>query len=164
MNIALIGMPGAGKSTIGRALAEGLGLRFVDIDKEMEARHGKPLQTILDEAGDGGFIELEEEAVLRLGDIRDALISTGGSIVYSQKAMERLKDISTIVFLNVALPDLKKRLDMEGRGVVRGQHLTLEQILEERLPLYKRYAHTEVMLEGIDTERNVARVMAVLPK
>lgn len=161
MNVTLIGMPGVGKSTVGRALAEELGLRFVDIDKILEAQRGKPLQSILDEAGDEAFIRLEEAAALALaGD--GLLISPGGSLVYSEPAMAHLRSISTVVFLNVEMQDLAKRLSIEGRGVVRGRDMTLERILEERLPLYKRYAHMEVMLEGSDTERNASRVRAAL--
>lgn len=162
MNITLIGMPGVGKSTVGKALAEALGLHFVDIDKVMEEAHGKPLQDLLDEAGDEGFIALEEEAALGLQGQDGLLISPGGSIVYSPRAMEHLRSVSTVVFLNAALQDLKGRLAMEGRGVVRGRDMTLEQIFEERLPLYKRYAHVEAMMEGADTARNVARVRAVI--
>lgn len=164
MNITLIGMPGAGKSVVGRVVAERLGLSYLDVDQVLEAKYGKPLQQILDEAGDEEFVRLEEEAVLGLGDIRDTLVSPGGSVVYSPAAMERLKSISTVVFLNVPLPDLRKRLVVDGRGVVKGRGFTLEQLFEERLPLYRRYADTEAMLEGVNTEHNAARVLAVLQK
>lgn len=162
MNITLIGMPGAGKSTIGHVLANRLGYAFLDIDRVLEETHGKPLQQILDEAGDEGFIRLEEAAVLGQREIKDTVIATGGSMVYSPVAMARLKRISTVVFLNVSLRDLQKRLRLAGRGVVRGRDLSLEEIFEQRLPLYKRYADISLMLESTNTETNAALILQAL--
>lgn len=163
MNITLIGMPGAGKTTVGRVLAQRLSWDFIDIDRVLEQRFAKPLQQILDEAGEEGFLKLEEDAVLSYPSfLQKAVVSTGGSIVYARAAMEHLKKFSTVVFLNVPLEEIKKRIKAEARGIVGGKHKTLEQIYEERLPLYKKYADLVVAMPTVDTAANVDKLAALV--
>lgn len=162
MNITLIGMPGVGKSVVGERVAERLGLAFVDLDKLLERQHGKPLQRILDEAGEEGFLTLEEGAALGLESLENTLVSPGGSIVYSDRAMAHLRERSTVVFLDAPIGEIRARLTMEGRGIVRGGDRGLEAIYEERLPLYQKYAHVTVPIEGVDTEENAARIIEAL--
>ena len=80
-------MAGAGKSTIGRALAKRLGYTFIDVDHLIRENTGMPLQTLIDKEGDLAFIRFEEEAILRLGQVDRSIISPGGSVIYSEKAM-----------------------------------------------------------------------------
>ncbi len=163
MNITLIGMPGAGKSSVGRTVADRLGLLFIDIDRAMELVHHKPLQQILDEAGEEKFIRLETEAVLALGAVEGTLISPGGSIVYSPEAMEYLRSVSTVLFLEVPLEDIKQRIAVTGRGIVGGKDKTLEDIYAERLPLYKKYAQYVVPMRG-SIEDNASQILQIVGK
>lgn len=138
MNITLIGMPGSGKSTVGKALAQRLGYSFVDIDKLIEEKELLPLQDILDKLGDEKFLELEEEVVLGLNGLYNSIISPGGSIVYMEKAMKHLGNNSTIVYLDVPLQVIKGRLSASPkRGIVRG---SVEDVFAERSKLYQKYA------------------------
>ncbi len=165
MNITFIGMPGAGKSVVGKMVAQKLGMEFLDIDKVLEERHQKPLQHILNEAGDEKFIKLEEDAVLFYANaLQNTVVSTGGSMVYSVAAMEHLKTISTVVFLDAPIEEIKARTRVDGRGIVGGAGKTLNEIYTERLPLYQKYADITVALSGIDTKANAERVLAVLPE
>jgi Shikimate kinase len=149
MNITLIGMSGVGKSRIGQRLAEKLHYRFIDIDRVMEKDSGRKLQELVDCLGDEKFIETEENAILCIGNEGNAVISPGGSSIYSQRAMDFLKDISTVVFLSASLEEIKKRTaDFSERGIVGLKEKGLNRLFEERLPLYIKYADLTVDVEG----------------
>lgn len=141
MNITLIGMPGSGKSTVGLALARHRSMRFVDVDVVMMEKTGKPLARIIEEEGDDGFRRVEERINAEL-DVRNSVISPGGSVVYGPQAMARLRQISRVVYLKVGLPELTRRLgDLHTRGVTLRPGQTLEELYLEREPLYLQYAH-----------------------
>src|SRR5690606_34398761 len=108
-NIVLIGMPGAGKSTVGVILAKALGMNFVDADLVIQERTGLRLQAIIDRDGPAGFLKAEEEAVLSLS-CRNSVIATGGSVVMSPRAMEHLISAGTVVYLKVPFEEIEKRL------------------------------------------------------
>ncbi len=139
-NIVLIGMPGAGKSTVGVLLAKVTFREFVDTDLVIQAAEGRRLQDIIDRSGVDAFRNLEERYVLALAS-ENAVIATGGSVVYSERAMAHLRENSKVVFLDVPLDVLEKRLtDTATRGIVAGPGQGLQALYEERLPLYRRYA------------------------
>ncbi len=141
MNITLIGMPGAGKSTIGKKLAGKLGYKFIDLDKKIEKNENKPLQKILDSFGERNFIRIEEREILKLKDINDTVISPGGSVVYSEKSMKLLKKISAIIFLKSSLNKIKQRIrNPNNRGIVRLKEKGFERLYKEREKLYYQYA------------------------
>ena len=143
-NIVLIGMAGAGKSTVGRALAQQSGRMFVDVDTVIEESWNAQLQDLLSTLGVQGFRDLEEETLLTF-DLEKHIIATGGSAVYSQAGMEHLKKISIILFLDVSLDLLRERVgDVSSRGLVRSGKQTFEQVFEERKPLYKKYADVTI--------------------
>ncbi len=151
MKITLIGMAGVGKSIIGKALAKKLSFRFIDTDAIIEHEIGMGLQDIIDKLGEKEFLRIEERTLLALNPPEKCVISTGGSAVYSEMAMESLKKISAIVFLNASLDTIENWItDKVERGII---HLEkgLPGIYEERLPLYKKYAGTEV---GLDQNYN----------
>jgi len=141
--IALIGMPGAGKSTVGHWLAEHLALPFVDTDHLIEARAGKPLQAIIANGGIEALLALEDEALAGL-PATPAIIATGGSAVYCQRGMAHLASIAWVVFLDCDLAQLQARIDNHGqRGIVMNPEQTFAELFAERTPLYRRYAeHT----------------------
>lgn len=139
-NLILIGMPGSGKSTIGRLLAQKLNWTFVDTDQLIQAKAQRPLQTILDEDGIGAFIRLESSQILELeGDCQ--ILSTGGSVVLDQAAMQHLHKIGYIVYLNVPLSKIERRLwNIKTRGIVIKKNQSIRDIFHIRRPLYERYA------------------------
>lgn len=141
-NIILIGLPGAGKSTLGVVLAKIVNYRFLDCDLLIQQQQGKTLQALIDELGPSGFLKVENEALKGIV-ARRTIISTGGSAVYSAEAMEHLRAIGTVVNLRVSYDEMVRRLgDLGERGVVRrdGDVADLAQLYAERMPLYERYA------------------------
>jgi shikimate kinase len=138
-NIILIGMPGAGKSTIGVILAKCLSKDFVDTDLLIQNRHHQTLQEILDRHGYVKLREFEEKEILRL-TVNNAVIATGGSAVYSEKAMSHLKRNGKRVYLKLEANELCKRINnFETRGVAMAKGQSFAELYEERGPLYIRY-------------------------
>ncbi|MEK7160631.1 MAG: shikimate kinase [Patescibacteria group bacterium] len=147
MNITLIGMPGAGKSTIGKKLAKKLNYEFIDIDRIIEQRTKLTLQQIIDNQGDEEFLKIEQEAVLELGKLKNYVISPGGSVIYLPKAMRFLKENSVVVFLDISFANIQKRLrDQSTRGIVGIKGKNLKTIFQERQILYKKYAEVIVSI------------------
>jgi shikimate kinase len=139
-NIVLIGMPGAGKSTVGVLLAKQLSRNFLDTDIYIQAMEGRPLQAIIDRQGGDRFLGIEERHILQLR-CRGFVLATGGSVVYSRRAMRRLRAGGIVVYLHVPVPVLTRRLlDLESRGVVMGEFRTIGDLAARRDPLYRRYA------------------------
>lgn len=167
-NIILIGMPGSGKSTVGVVLAKILNYEFVDVDLIIQQRCDKTLQRLIDTLGPQGFIDVENEVLLDM-NFEHTIISTGGSAVYSHDAIQHLKDIGTIVYLQVGLADLRERLsDFSERGIVmrrEGNGTGLSDLYEERVPLYEKYADVTVDVDGMsitEAARTVASVMGLI--
>lgn len=163
-NIVLIGMPGAGKSTLGVVLAKIENLGFVDADLEIQQKYGATLQELIDERGAEGFISLEGEVLSAL-DVDGCVIATGGSAIYSGEAIERLREHGVIVYLEIAYDSLAERLgDLHERGVVmRGDAASgaggLAALYNERRPLYEAAADVSVNVDGLsitDAARKVA--------
>ena len=143
-SIVLIGMPGAGKSTVGILLAKELGMGFVDTDVAIQVREGLTLQEILDSSD---YLKLRaiEEQVLLSEKIDGKVVATGGSAVYSEIGMARLKDCATVVFLDVPLQELENRIsNFDSRGIARKPNQSFESLFEERRELYNRYADISV--------------------
>lgn len=139
-NIVLIGMPGVGKSTIGVVLAKKMGFSFVDSDLLIQEREGRLLHEIIEEEGLEGFRRIEEEVNASI-QRKNAVIATGGSAIYGEKAMEHLKEIGVVIYLKLPYEELVNRLgDLEERGVAMKENQTLKELMEERSPLYEKYA------------------------
>lgn len=146
----MIGMPGAGKSTLGVVLAKILGLGFEDTDLTIQNRCGKTLPALIDEYGPDGFLRIEND-ILKTIEASQSVISTGGSAVYSAEAMEHLRSIGLIVYLRVNLEELEQRLGgLHERGVVmkEGMGMELSAIYDERIPLYEHYAEVTIDVDG----------------
>ena len=143
-NITLIGMPASGKSSVGVVLAKRLGKRFVDTDIVIQEKYGKLLKELIEEHGDDGFREIEDEVNASL-DVTDSIISPGGSVVYGEKAMEHLKEISVVIYLELSYTAIKSRLgDLRERGITLKEGQTLKDLYLERTPLYEKYADIKV--------------------
>ena len=154
-NIVLIGMPGVGKSTIGVILAKVLGYQFLDADLVIQQQEGKLLRDIIEEVGTEGFVEVENRVNASL-DVKKTVIATGGSVVYGKEAMEHLKEIGTVVYLQVSYEILEKRLsDIKGRGVVLKKGQNLHDLFMERTPLYEKYADVTIPEENLNVEQTV---------
>ena len=163
-NIVLIGMPGAGKSTLGIVLAKIMSYDFIDADLVIQNQCDKTLQKIIDACGPEGFIEVENEVLRDLSASR-SVIATGGSAVYSDEAMRHLASIGTVVYLKISYDQLVNRLsDLQERGVVHkgGIGMSLRELYDERLPLYERYADITVDVNDLTITAAARKVAAAL--
>ncbi len=162
-NLILIGMPGAGKSTVGKRLARFLTLPFVDTDQLIEDRWGRSLQEIIDSEGLEAFRMKEEETILSLSVAR-YVISTGGSVVYYPRAMAHLQDLGRILWLDLPFEELEKRLAnaVEDRGIVRTSNQSLADLYDERKPLYERYAQIRVEIRDKTDQQVVQEILECL--
>ncbi|MEM1141641.1 MAG: shikimate kinase [Pseudomonadota bacterium] len=145
--VSLIGMPGAGKSTVGVLLAKQLGLGFSDTDLHIQAREERTLQDILETEGYLRLRKIEEEVVMSVS-LAGQVIATGGSVVYSDNAMQRLRGAGRIVYLKAGLETLRERVARNPeRGIASDSALSFEDIYAERTPKYERYADITVSAE-----------------
>lgn len=157
-NITLIGMPGAGKSTVGVVLAKVLGYRFLDSDLEIQEQTKKRLHELISEYGQQEFLEIENRVNQGIS-VENTVIATGGSAVFGKEAMEHLREISTVVYLKLSYESLKVRLgDLHKRGVVMEEGQTLWDIMQLRCPLYEKYAHVTVDAEEMDIQEIVRQL------
>jgi len=159
--IVLIGMPGVGKTTIGKRIARARDVPFLDTDRLMEARFGLPVRVLLEQRGREAFLACEEETVLAVAFPEGAVVSTGGSVVYSRAAMARLRSIGTVVYLKSDATALSRRTgDLKRRGVVAAEGTTIADLLAERAPLYAEAAEITVDASRERPEALVARILA----
>lgn len=158
MTVTFIGMPGSGKSCMGRILSRKLKMRIIDGDKLIEKNVGKPLNEIIEERGMEEFKRLEEETLLSIEE-DNVILSPGGSAVYYDSVMKHFKEKGIIVYLYVGLDTLKERLgDYSKRGIVLKEGQTLDDLYAEREPLFRKYADLTVSCDG----RAYSRYQAVL--
>ena len=148
MVITFIGMPGCGKSCMGRAVAGKLKMKLIDSDKLIERRYGKKLQQLIDELGVDEFRRIEEETLLSIqGD--NLIISTGGSAVYSEAGMLHLKQLGKVFYLFCSCETVKRRIgNFSKRGIVLKPGQTIDDLFNERTPLYKKYADVAILCDG----------------
>ena len=150
-------MPSCGKSTLGRLLAKELQYDFVDTDEVIIRRNGCPLRDILDAHGVNGFVRVEEEAICSV-EAKNTVIATGGSAVYSEKAMEHLKSMGKIIYLQLSYEEMDRRLgDLHARGVAIAPGATLLDLYNERVPLYEKYA--DYILKSNNTFKELKEII-----
>ncbi len=159
-SVTLIGMPGAGKSTVGVLLAKSLLMDFTDTDLIIQREAGKSLCEIIESEGTESFLETENRIILAQ-TFENSVIATGGSAVYGKEAMEKLKKISTVVYLSLPVNELEKRIkDIHTRGVAMKNGVTLRELFEERRSLYEKYADFTVECQGLTAEECVEKIIA----
>ena len=157
-NVVLIGMPGAGKSTIGVVLAKRLGYAFTDSDLVIQNKEGRLLHEIIAEKGVEGFWQTEEEINASI-ETDYTVIATGGSVIYGSRAMEHFKQIGIIVYLKLSLEAITERLgDLNERGVTLREGQDLAALYAERIPMYERYADITMDCEGLSIREIVAAI------
>jgi shikimate kinase len=162
-NLTLIGMPGAGKSTVGIILAKNLGLGFIDTDVLIQINRQKTLQEILDESDHLNLRAIEEEEILKL-NISHHVIATGGSAAYSAKAMAHLQRISCIIFLKVSFEEIERRINnFASRGIAKAKDQTFLELFDERQVLYHRYAESVISCDGFNQEDVAAQIAGLVP-
>lgn len=156
--IVLIGMPGAGKSTVGVVLAKRLRLDFCDTDLLIQHHTGRRLPQLIDELGIDGFLALEDRIIAGL-DQSGHVIATGGSAVFGTTGMARLGELGRIVHLRLPLDEIERRVgDLTDRGVAMRPGQTLAQLFAEREPLYERYADLAIDCDGLDLREVVMTI------
>lgn len=164
MNIILIGMSGAGKSTLGVLVAKALGMGFVDTDIVIQQSQGRLLQQIIEEDGLEAFIELEGKI---LEDLKadNCVIATGGSAVYSERAMRALKQNGMAVYLHVPYDEIERRItDITARGIVKRKGASLKDVYYERVPLYQKHCDITIDCSNKGVEQCVNEIISNLPK
>ena len=158
-NIILIGMPGAGKSTIGVLLAKALGMDFVDTDIIIQHHTGRLLQDIIDNDGIEAFLQVEEDVLSSL-ELTKSIIATGGSAVYSEKAMTALKQNGRAVYISLPYDEVERRItNITTRGIVLRSGNTLHDAYNERVPLYEKYADLTINCSGKDIESSMRELV-----
>lgn len=157
--LTLIGMPASGKSSVGVVLAKKTGRRFIDGDLLIQEQNGKLLKDLIAERGDNGFRALEDETLSAL-EAENAVIAPGGSVIYGERAMARLKELGKVIYLKLSYPAIRRRLgDLTARGVSIKRGQTLRDLYRERTVLYEKYADLVIDENGLST-RKVVEVIA----
>lgn len=160
-NIVLIGMPGAGKSTVGVVLAKRMGMSFMDSDLVIQEQEGKTLHKIIEEKGTEGFLEVEDRVNADINP-KNTIIATGGSVVYGKNAMEHLSQIGTVCYLKLSYESIDERLgDLAQRGVALKDGQTLMDLYQERTPLYEKYANLTIDCENKNIREIVSEIARI---
>jgi len=163
-NIIIIGMPGAGKSTMGVVLAKTQGRKFIDTDIVIQERTGRLLQEIIDDEGPEAFLAIEEKTMLSL-HCHNAVIATGGSVVFSEKAMEHLKESGVVIYLKISCEEMVRRLNnITTRGIVLVAGQSLPDMYNQRIPLYKKYSDITIDCSEDDFEDSIGKVIDELSR
>ena len=164
MIFTLIGMPGSGKSCMSRAMAERLDIKTLDADKVIEARIGKKLHEIIAEQGIDEFRRIEEETLISINE-ENALLATGGSAVYYDKAMQHFKSVGKVIYLYVSFETMLERLgDYSKRGLVMRPDQTIRDLYDERVALYEKYADYTINCDGSDYMKYRAELVKYIEK
>ncbi|MBQ7944321.1 MAG: shikimate kinase [Lachnospiraceae bacterium] len=159
-NIIFIGMPGVGKSTIGVVLAKNLGMSFMDSDLVIQEQEGHKLHELIEAYGIDGFLEIEDRVNASLNPV-NTIIATGGSAVYCKNAMEHFRECGVICYLKLSYEGICDRLgDLGQRGVVLKEGQTLQDLYNERVPLYEKYAHVTIECEN----KNIREIVHEIAK
>lgn len=147
-NIVLVGLPGCGKTTLGKLIAKGLDFSFIDCDEVIEKTEKKAISKIFEEFDEGAFRDIETNTLKNLLTVQNAVIATGGGCVKRQENFEILKSLGTVVFINRPLEKIIGDIDISKRPLLTGGKASLYSLNEHRLPLYKKVCDLEVMVDS----------------
>jgi shikimate kinase len=160
-SISLIGMAGAGKSSVGLELAKQLNLNFIDSDALIEVNFNQTLQSILDDSGYLKLRDIEEETILSI-ELANSILATGGSAVYSARAMQHLKQNSLVIYLEVPFDQILQRVpSFLDRGFAKEPNQSIEDAFQERQNLYSESAHHVISNTG-DLNSCVTKILSLV--
>jgi len=163
-NITLIGMPGAGKSTMGIILAKNLSYNFLDTDILIQINQQSSLQKILDKYGYMKLREIEENEIVKI-NVKNCVISTGGSAIYSEKAISHLSKNSIIIFLKVSFEEISRRINNFGsRGIAKAKNQTFQELFDERVVLYNKYSDITIDCKSLNQEEVAEKIEIEIKK
>lgn len=158
-NIVLIGMPGAGKSTIGVLLAKSINYQFIDTDLIIQSQNGSKLYEIINEKGIDEFLKIENDTLAGV-NVEKSVIATGGSAIFGEEAMTHLKSIGYIVYIRLSCEEIERRINnIKTRGIAMSKGKTISDIYGDRTPLYEKYADIIVDCENTTIEDCVEMIM-----
>ena len=158
-NLIFIGMPAVGKSTVGVVVAKRLGMKFVDTDLLIQEQEDRLLREIIADVGEEGFLKIENQ-VNRDLDVKNAVISPGGSVIYCEEAMRHFKEIGTVVYLKASYQTIKRRIrSPKKRGVVLKEGQTFRDLYNERTKLLEMYADITISEDGCRIEQTIENVL-----
>lgn len=161
-NIILIGMPAAGKSTVGVVVAKRIGYEFIDTDLLIQKQENRLLKEIIESVGNDGFLEIENQ-VNRDLHVEKTVVSPGGSVVYCDEAMQHYKEIGTIIYLKAAYETIEQRINnAKNRGVVLKEGQTLLDLYQEREQLFEKYADYTVCEDGLELTDTIKKVLEII--
>ncbi|MFI3254279.1 MAG: shikimate kinase [Eubacteriales bacterium] len=161
-NLSLIGMPGSGKSTVGVLLAKAIAFDFLDTDLLIQRNEGKHLQDLVDSLGVQGFLDVEEAAISSLS-CHETVISPGGSVVCREKMITHLKTLGPVIYLHVPFEELQRRIqNLSTRGIAMEKEQSLAEVLQERAPLYDKYADATLTVKTGQSPEDLVRALMSL--
>ena len=164
MNVILIGMPGCGKSTCGVLVAKSMCKSFLDTDLLIQQNEGMKLSEIINKKGVEGFNEAERNSVLTLYT-KNCIIATGGSMVYHDDAMNKLKEDGVVIYLEISFKNMMRRIrNFKSRGVVLKEGYTPKDMYDERTALYKKYADIVIDVNKNSIDNTVEAIITALKK
>ena len=146
-NIVLVGLPGCGKTTLGKLLAKGLDFSFIDCDKIIEETENTTISKIFELSGESGFRDIETKTLKSLLPVQNAVIATGGGCVERQENFEILRELGTVVFINRPVEKIIGDIDTSKRPLLADGNARLYALNERRLPLYKKVCDLDVLVD-----------------
>lgn len=157
-NLVLIGMPGSGKSTLGVLVAKTLGMSFVDTDLLIQEQEGQLLQNIINKQGIAAFLKIEAAVILQL-KVQNCVIATGGSVIYSNAAIEHLKQNGYLIYIKLSYIEIKRRIhNMASRGIVMNPDQNLYDLYQERVVLYEKQADIVLDCSKLKIEETILQI------
>lgn len=166
-SIFLVGPMGSGKSTVGRALARKIGFRFIDSDREIEARCGVDIPTIFDYEGEAGFRDREARIIDELTALPGIVLATGGGSILRESNRQNLKSRGHVILLQVDIKEQLRRVAFDAnRPLLKTDdpEARLRKLMEERAPIYKEVADVEISTDARRMYHVVSRILRHLKK
>ncbi len=161
-SVFLIGMMGAGKSTVGRLLAHHLNFEFIDADRELEARSGVPIPTIFDVEGEAGFRRREVALLQELSQRPGIVLATGGGAVLNEQMAQALRQRGLVIYLRATADEIFRRTRNDrSRPLLQtaNPRAVIDKLVAEREPLYEKAAHLVFQSAASNPRRLVTRLM-----